>query len=225
MRVHFSQFETEEDFDYVYILDGSNTVVASYTGTKIPFWSDEVDGNTIKIRLVTDFSNTAYGFDIDKYTYPTPQTPPSNLTKGDVVQYGWYDSDWYLHSAIVVGGSGNSVYCNCHTADDHHFSWADKYNQYPAYFTIAHFYHIPDWQGWQPDLEPKRPSDDWEQALVVSKEPGNHIHDSVLPINQTYYIDFCIENTGSNDVPDEVKATLYMDGNGRFGVRSCFLQE
>jgi len=67
MKVHFSDYETESDWDYVYILDGAGNVIASYTGDLGEFWSDEVPGDTIKINLVADSSYYYYGFDIDAY--------------------------------------------------------------------------------------------------------------------------------------------------------------
>ncbi|MDI6752405.1 MAG: T9SS type A sorting domain-containing protein [bacterium] len=77
IKVHFSKFETEQEFDYVYIYDGSSTVVGTYTGTKGDFWSEEVEGDTIGIYLKTDESGTAHGFDIDKYAFPTGNISPS----------------------------------------------------------------------------------------------------------------------------------------------------
>jgi len=69
MKVYFSSFETEAGYDFVYILDGNNNQVARYDGSKSPFWSAEVSGSTIKIRLVTDYSVTKNGFDITKYAW------------------------------------------------------------------------------------------------------------------------------------------------------------
>ncbi|MCK4528699.1 T9SS type A sorting domain-containing protein, partial [candidate division WOR-3 bacterium] len=71
MKVHFSAFNTESNYDYVYIYDGSNNQIARYDGNKGAFWSAEVSGSVIKVRLVTDYSVTRYGFDIDKYAYQT----------------------------------------------------------------------------------------------------------------------------------------------------------
>ncbi len=71
MKVHFVNFDVEQGYDFVYIYDGSNNQIARYSGAKGNFWSDEVQGSVIKIRLVTDYSVTKYGFDIDKYSYYT----------------------------------------------------------------------------------------------------------------------------------------------------------
>ena len=69
IRVHFSSFSTESGYDYVYILDANNAVSARYDGSKGAFWSAEVPGSVVKIRLITDGSNTRQGFDIDQYSY------------------------------------------------------------------------------------------------------------------------------------------------------------
>ncbi|MGB7604857.1 MAG: pre-peptidase C-terminal domain-containing protein, partial [Lutisporaceae bacterium] len=66
--VHFSRFETETNYDYVYIKDVNNVTKATYTGTKSAFWAT-VTGNTIKINLVTDYSVTDYGYYIDQVSY------------------------------------------------------------------------------------------------------------------------------------------------------------
>ena len=69
MAVHFSNFDTESGYDFVYIYDGSNNQAARYDGNRGAFWSTEVDGDVIKVRLVSDYSVTRYGFDIDKYAW------------------------------------------------------------------------------------------------------------------------------------------------------------
>ncbi|MGB7604236.1 MAG: hypothetical protein WBL93_02045, partial [Lutisporaceae bacterium] len=62
------RFETETNYDYVYIKDVNNVTKATYTGTKSAFWAT-VTGNTIKINLVTDYSVTDYGYYIDQVSY------------------------------------------------------------------------------------------------------------------------------------------------------------
>jgi len=69
MKVHFSNFNTESGYDFVYIYDGNNIQQARYDGNLGAFWSTEVDGSVIKVRLQTDYSVTRYGFDIDRYAW------------------------------------------------------------------------------------------------------------------------------------------------------------
>jgi len=70
MRVHFAKFQTEAYYDYVQILDKNDNVIATrIDGQKDPFWTPYVAGDTVKIRLVSDYTVNAYGFDIDKIAY------------------------------------------------------------------------------------------------------------------------------------------------------------
>lgn len=68
VSVHFSRFETESGYDYVYIKDKNNVTQAQYSGTKAAFWAT-VNGDTIKVNLVSDYSVTAYGYYIDQVAY------------------------------------------------------------------------------------------------------------------------------------------------------------
>lgn len=68
VAVHFSRFETENGYDYVYIKDKNGATIAQYTGTKSAFWAT-VDGDKISINLVTDYSVTGYGYHIDQVAY------------------------------------------------------------------------------------------------------------------------------------------------------------
>jgi len=68
VAVHFSTFDFESNYDYVYILDKNGTQQAAYTGTKSAFWAI-VDGDKITIKTVTDYSVTKYGYVIDQVAY------------------------------------------------------------------------------------------------------------------------------------------------------------
>ena len=68
VSVHFSRFETENGYDYVYIKDKTGTTKAQYTGTKSAFWAT-VDGDKILLNLVSDYSITAYGYHVDQVAY------------------------------------------------------------------------------------------------------------------------------------------------------------
>lgn len=86
MKVYFSSFNTETNYDFVYIYDGSNNQIARYDGNKGAFWSAEVPGDVVKVKLVTDYSVTRYGFDISKYswydgTVTSPQEQSNVLTR------------------------------------------------------------------------------------------------------------------------------------------------
>jgi hypothetical protein len=77
IRVHFTQLDVESNWDYVYIYDGNNNLITTYTGSYRDMWTDNVTGDTIKVRLVSDYSVTGYGFTIDRKetgTAPPPST-------------------------------------------------------------------------------------------------------------------------------------------------------
>ncbi len=68
VAVHFSQFTTETNYDFVYIRDGSGTEIEKHHGNKAAFWAI-VDGSEIRVNLVSDYSVTKYGYKIDQVAY------------------------------------------------------------------------------------------------------------------------------------------------------------
>ncbi len=72
VAIHFSQFETEAGYDFVYIKDKNGNIIAQYDGTKAAFWAI-VDGDSITSNLVSDYSVTAYGYHIDQVAYYSTQ--------------------------------------------------------------------------------------------------------------------------------------------------------
>ena len=79
IKVHFTQLDVESNWDYVYIYDENNNLITTYTGSYRDLWTDWVTGDTIKVRLVSDYSVTAYGFTIDsKETGAAPPPPSGN---------------------------------------------------------------------------------------------------------------------------------------------------
>lgn len=69
IRVHFAAFDLENNYDYVYILDSSGNQVAAYTGSLASFTSATVNGDTLKVRFVSDYSITKTGYQIDRIEY------------------------------------------------------------------------------------------------------------------------------------------------------------
>ncbi|HLP19377.1 MAG TPA: M4 family metallopeptidase, partial [Chitinophagales bacterium] len=87
VRLHFTQFNMENTYDFVYVYDGPTTaspVIASFTGTTIP--ADVVSsGSSITIRQYSDQSVVAAGFTI-QWTCINPNAPPTANFKADVTQ-------------------------------------------------------------------------------------------------------------------------------------------
>lgn len=65
VAVHFSRFETEEDYDFVKIYDKNKKLIASYSGDLDPFWAS-VNGDTMYIELQSDEYVTGYGYQLDQ---------------------------------------------------------------------------------------------------------------------------------------------------------------
>ncbi len=58
----------EEDFDYLYIYNAEGTEVGKYTGTQLAGKTIEIEGSTLKIKLISDNAGTAWGFKVQKIT-------------------------------------------------------------------------------------------------------------------------------------------------------------
>ena len=71
MKIYFSAMETESKYDFLYIYDKNNSLIAKYDGNKGAFWTDEIAGDEVKITLKSDYSVAKYGFQIAKYSYLT----------------------------------------------------------------------------------------------------------------------------------------------------------
>ena len=68
VAMYFERFDTETNYDYVYIKDENNTTQASYTGRRSAFWA-VVDGASISANLVTDYSVRRYGYRVTRVAY------------------------------------------------------------------------------------------------------------------------------------------------------------
>ena len=65
IKVTFSkETEVEEGFDYLKIYGKDQKLVGTYTGTELAGKSVEVEGNTIRVRLLSDDGGSAYGFKV-----------------------------------------------------------------------------------------------------------------------------------------------------------------
>jgi Zn-dependent metalloprotease len=87
VRLHFTQFNMEDTYDYLYVYDGPTTaspVIGSYTGTTIPADITST-GSSITIRQYTDPGVVAAGFTI-QWTCINPNSPPVANFKADATQ-------------------------------------------------------------------------------------------------------------------------------------------
>lgn len=88
LNVTFSESTyVETDYDDIYIYDGSDTLIGSYTGKELASQTITVDGDTVTIRLDTDSYGTGYGF----YAEIVPVYPET--VTGDITHDNIIDAD------------------------------------------------------------------------------------------------------------------------------------
>lgn len=69
VSVHFAKLETENRYDKVIFKDPLGNEYGSLTGTHNDSYSPVVEGDTIIVEFISDYSVTKYGFDIDGVAY------------------------------------------------------------------------------------------------------------------------------------------------------------
>lgn len=85
ISLHFPKFQTEETYDFVQFFNGANESLGKWTGVHDGEFSPVADGDTLILKLISDGSNTEYGFDADRVVYeiaepaPSPQPTPEPL--------------------------------------------------------------------------------------------------------------------------------------------------
>ncbi|NHJ20122.1 MAG: hypothetical protein EAX91_04200 [Candidatus Lokiarchaeota archaeon] len=97
IRVHFSRFEIETDWDIVCFYDESNVLQYTDTGNKPAFFSPWIKTNHLKITMDSDGSIQWWGYDIDYYEY----------THDGSEYYDSYDL-WGNNSATGVDNYGSN---------------------------------------------------------------------------------------------------------------------
>ncbi|WP_396654047.1 PPC domain-containing protein [Mechercharimyces sp. CAU 1602] len=80
VALYFSRFETESNYDFVYIKDKNGTTKETFDGDLEPFWVI-VDGDKITANLVSDFSITDYGYSITEVAYFIEGEAPTKASK------------------------------------------------------------------------------------------------------------------------------------------------
>lgn len=109
MRVHFNYIRTEKNYDYVRVLDNAGRIYANYTGNYTDMWSPTIPGNTIQVRLTSDYSRVYDGFFIDNLEYINSQ----GKTTQDLIRYkfrSWDDGNSSISRTLAVAA------CQVYTA-------------------------------------------------------------------------------------------------------------
>lgn len=110
----------ENNYDYIYIYDGSGTQVGKYTGSALAGKTITVNDRRFMIRLTSDSSSTKYGF---KVTYIKAITPPpagglsgdlnndGSVNNADVAYLLWYTlfpDDYPISGSADYNGDGST---------------------------------------------------------------------------------------------------------------------
>ncbi len=114
IRIHFSRFEVETDYDYLFIYDGSNNLVDQITGIYATgFTSSLYNASTLKFSVHSDGSITDWGYSIDYYEelnysswIPYKSSPNPEFLSPLLGDYGNASS----LGAAIIGDYDNSDY-------------------------------------------------------------------------------------------------------------------
>jgi len=66
IKVFFEKIETEVGYDFVRFYDAAGNELGKVSGMRTDYWSSEATGDTIRVRLAADQSNTGWGIRIIK---------------------------------------------------------------------------------------------------------------------------------------------------------------
>ncbi len=105
VRVHFDYIDTEAGYDYIYVNDEGGATYNQYDGYHSGEWSDWIQGDTVKVRLTSDSSNTADGFHVDKLEWTTGENPPIDVKEEakKTVEYLYADGNTNIGGGLREG--------------------------------------------------------------------------------------------------------------------------
>ncbi|WP_052727984.1 PKD domain-containing protein [Methanosarcina vacuolata] len=100
MRLHFTKLSIADYRDKLTILDteGNKLVTYDRSNNGDDFWTDWYTEDTMKVKLQTDGSDTAYGFKIDQVETRTDMAPPSTLPESYHSYANNFDYTWPIIS-------------------------------------------------------------------------------------------------------------------------------
>ncbi|MHA1770735.1 MAG: CUB domain-containing protein, partial [Candidatus Thorarchaeota archaeon] len=145
IRVHFSQIDVESNYDFVYVYDYAGSQLHKLTGLYSDGgWSSWSYGDTIKVRLDTDYSVTKWGFAIDQIEYESGggggDTGDNVLTSGETATGSLSAAGETEMWTIEVDANAESMHSvlTCGSAD------FDLYGRLGAEPTTSTY----DWRGY-----------------------------------------------------------------------------
>jgi hypothetical protein len=81
IKVHFTKIYMERNYDFLYIYDGDYNQIYKLTGYyRTGGTTQQLTGDTVYIRLTSDYTVTKYGFKTDWIEYELGSTPPPDTT-------------------------------------------------------------------------------------------------------------------------------------------------
>ena len=100
-----SSTRVESNYDKIYIYDGNDTLVGTYTGTALSGATITVPGDTVRIRLTSDGSYTYYGFSLTSiYAYMNLVTH-ENADEGIYTEPKCFEDAYTTHTCRICGES------------------------------------------------------------------------------------------------------------------------
>jgi len=95
----------ESGFDYLYLYDGSGQEVGKYTGTELAGKTVLINGDTVRIKLVSDTAGNAWGF---KVTSVAADIKPVEFS--DVKEGSWQSAPaQYVYQRGIMTGKGTDA--------------------------------------------------------------------------------------------------------------------
>lgn len=103
------QTEMEDGFDYIYIYDVNDTEIGKYTGSELAGKTISLEGDTVKIKLVSDASGNAYGFKVNSIT-AQGMRKADQVISGTVSYEKMITDDDFALDAVLSVGDGSLTY-------------------------------------------------------------------------------------------------------------------
>ena len=89
--------ELEEGFDYLYLFDSEGNQIGKYTGKELAGRTIKVEGDTVKIKLVSDNAGCEWGFKVKSVSYDgtkIPEEKPDEVLPDDIPEDGIPEGLW-----------------------------------------------------------------------------------------------------------------------------------
>jgi hypothetical protein len=142
IRVHFTKIDVESNYDFVYVYDDAGAQLHKLTGLySSGGWSAWSTGDSIQVRLDTDYSVTDWGFAIDQIEFEGGGGGGTNVLQDGVTATSLLSATGATEMwTINVGATADSMYSvlTCGSAD------FDLYGRLGAEPTTSTY----DWRGY-----------------------------------------------------------------------------